>query len=97
MGSAAYEHWRKHFPELFTTEAKFEEAYSKVPQKVHDAYEAEIDKKLSWYSSKFNQGIMYYIAHTKEVQAIQEESERLFGTYTSIWNKHYSIYGLTKE
>ena len=97
VGMSFYEECMAEYPEYFEEELNWRKIYSEIPQEVHDAYNEDFNKKSNWQGKHLGNGIVYSIEHQKEVDEEFKLSDKIHGTYTEIWNKHYSKYGLIRE
>lgn len=97
IGMSFYEECILEYPEYFKEELDWRETYSKVPQEVHDAYNKDFNEKSNWKGKHLGNGLMYSIQHQKEIDEEFELSNKIHGTYTEIWNRHYGKFGLIRE
>lgn len=101
IGISQYEKLLEKYPEWFPDVLDWREKMSKVPQKVHDAYNQECTE---FSTANFSNGpyggmgILWYLDHPKEFAERQEwlkQNPNHLNT-DHIFNKHYKPYGLYK-
>ena len=100
IGISTYNDAKEKYPQYFKDELEWEEKYNKVPQEVHDKFKIDYDKKSGYRKEPFNDksDMMEYLRKNAGfLYDREEESDKLYGTYADIWNKHYGKYGLKRN